>query len=154
MTPKRFAEIVRLNRAVQTADDREDLDDAVEILFEAVPELVAELERFFDPMVRPAVALESPFAGDVEANIQYARLAMADSITRGEAPFAGHLLYTQVLADASPTERELGIRSHLAYVQRSARVAVYEDLGVSSGMQRAVDLAENLGIPVETRRIR
>lgn len=153
MTPNRFAKLQRLNRAFQQADDRQDLDNAVNVLFEAIPELLAELERFFDPMARPAVAIESPFAGNVVQNTRYARLALLDSITRGEAPYAGHLLYTQVLADSSPTERELGIRSHLTYVRRSERVAVYEDLGISSGMQRAIDLVGELGIPVEMRRI-
>jgi len=153
MTPKRFAELQRLNRAVQEGDERADLDEAIEVLLDAVPELVAELERFFDPMARPVVAIESPFGGAVEENTRFARLCLLDSIHRGEAPFAGHLLYTQVLADANPTERELGIRSHLAHVQRSQRVAVYEDLGVSIGMDRAVELATELGIPVEHRRI-
>lgn len=153
MTRERFAELQRLSRFVETSEDRADLGDTVETLLGAVPELLAELERFFDPNARPAVAIESPFAGQVEQNTRFARLCLLDSITRGEAPFAGHLLYTQVLADASPTERELGIRSHLAYVQRSDRVVVYEDFGVSTGMQRAVDLAEELGIPVEVRQI-
>lgn len=153
MTPNRFAKLQRLNHAYQQADDRQDLDDVVNALFEAIPELLAELERFFDPMARPTVVIESPFAGNVEANTRYARLALLDSITRGEAPFAGHLLYTQVLADSSPAERELGIRSHLAYVRKSERVAVYEDFGISSGIQRAIDLASELEIPVETRRI-
>jgi histidyl-tRNA synthetase len=31
------------------------------------------------------VVIESPYAGDIEANINYARLAMRDSIMRGEA---------------------------------------------------------------------
>lgn len=32
------------------------------------------------------VILESPYAGEVEANVAYARLCMRDSISRGEAP--------------------------------------------------------------------
>jgi hypothetical protein len=147
MTRERFEEIKRLAKTMG-ADER-----AKDRILEAVPELVAALERIFDPEGRPAVVVESPYAGDVEANTRFARLAMLDSLTRGEAPFAGHLLYTQVLADSSPTERELGIRSHLAYVRRAERLVVYVDLGISSGMKRAICLAEQLGIPVESRRI-
>lgn len=33
------------------------------------------------------VVLESPYAGDVEKNVAYARLALRDSIQRGEAPW-------------------------------------------------------------------
>jgi hypothetical protein len=52
------------------------------------------------------VILESPFAGDVERNLRYARAALRDSLHRGEAPLASHLLYTQpgVLLDADGTE--------------------------------------------------
>ena len=38
--------------------------------------------------------LESPYAGRVEENVAYARAAVRDSLLRGEAPIASHLLYT------------------------------------------------------------
>lgn len=41
------------------------------------------------------IILESPYAGDVEGNLTYARRAMHDSLMRGEHPIASHLLYTQ-----------------------------------------------------------
>lgn len=41
------------------------------------------------------VVLESPYAGDIERNTNYARDCMRDSILRGEAPIASHLIYTQ-----------------------------------------------------------
>lgn len=61
------------------------------------------------------VIIESPYAGDVELNAQYARECLRDSLTRGEAPIASHLLYTQpgVLDDAVPRERALGIEAGL-----------------------------------------
>ena len=37
------------------------------------------------------VILESPYAGDVEANVEYARACVRDSLSRGEAPIASHL---------------------------------------------------------------
>ena len=43
----------------------------------------------------PIVIIESPFAGDVDKNIEYARKCVRDSLNRGEAPSASHLLYTQ-----------------------------------------------------------
>jgi hypothetical protein len=59
------------------------------------------------------VVLESPFAGDVEANLKYARECMADCLRRGEAPIASHLLYTQpgILDDTKPEERKLGMEA-------------------------------------------
>ena len=38
------------------------------------------------------VIVESPYAGDVEANEEYARQCVRDSLMRGEAPIASHLL--------------------------------------------------------------
>lgn len=55
------------------------------------------------------VQLESPYAGDVARNRMYARRAMLDCLRHGEAPFASHLLYTQVLDDTIPEDRELGM---------------------------------------------
>ena len=37
------------------------------------------------------VVVESPYAGDVETNVRYARAAIRDCLMRGEAPFASHL---------------------------------------------------------------
>ena len=63
--------------------------------------------------MREFILLESPFAGDVEANKKYAAEAVRDSLRRGEAPFASHLFYTQFLDDDIPAERSLGIeRAH------------------------------------------
>ena len=57
------------------------------------------------------VILESPYAGDIEKNIEYARKCVRDSLLRGEAPIASHLLYTQegILYDDIPEERKHGI---------------------------------------------
>lgn len=49
-------------------------------------------------MIRPLVIIESPYAGDVARNVKYARLALCDSIARGEAPIAFHLVYPETLA--------------------------------------------------------
>ena len=38
------------------------------------------------------VILESPYSGDVEANLEYARSCLHDCLERGEAPIASHLL--------------------------------------------------------------
>ena len=38
------------------------------------------------------VIIESPYAGEIDKNTAYARRCMRDSLDRGEAPFASHLL--------------------------------------------------------------
>lgn len=63
------------------------------------------------------VILESPYAGDVERNVKYARACVRDSLGRNEAPIASHLLYTQegILKDDIPEERQWGIDAGLAW---------------------------------------
>ena len=91
------------------------------------------------------VILESPFAGDIVKNEAYAKLAMRDSLLRGEAPFASHLLYTQkgILDDSNLKEREMGIEAGLYIGSFADMTVVYIDLGISSGMQYGIDRAKH-----------
>lgn len=86
-------------------------------------------------------------------NEWYARQAVWDSIQRGEVPFAGHLLYTQILDDGLLFEREVGINLHCEIVARADLVAVYTDLGTSSGMQFAIRKCIEEGITLEERKL-
>lgn len=134
-----------------------DVDDLAQLLDHDVPAMLAELERLNDPHDPPTVMLESPYAGetayDVARNEDYARRCLLNSIRLGEAPMAGHLLYTQVLQDANPTERKLGIRSHLAWLRRSRGIVLCTDRGVSPGMNQAVELGLSLGVPIKERKL-
>lgn len=101
------------------------------------------------------VIVESPYAGDVEANIEYARAAVRDSVLRGEAPIASHLLFTQpgILDDDVPAERDLGIEAGLAWLAVADATVVYQDRGLSRGMRRGILAAREARIPVEYRSI-
>lgn len=101
------------------------------------------------------VIIESPFAGDVEKNVEYARRAVRDSLERGEAPIASHLLYTQpdILDDDVPEERQWGIDAGLAWRAVAQASVVYTDRGITKGMQYGIDAATEAGIPVEYRSI-
>lgn len=101
------------------------------------------------------VILESPYAGDVEHNVAYARAAMLDCLRRGEAPFASHLLYTQpgVLRDNVAEERAAGIAAGLAWGLVADATVVYTDLGTSEGIAWGIDCAEREGRPVEYRSL-
>jgi hypothetical protein len=96
------------------------------------------------------VILESPFAGDVEANIEYARACVRDSLLRGEAPIASHLLYTQpgVLNDDLPDERQHGIAAGLAWKRVAQASVVYVDRGISRGMEYGMEAARAQGLPI------
>jgi hypothetical protein len=103
----------------------------------------------------PLVLIESPYAGDVEKNIAYARACMRDSLYRGEAPFAMHLLYTQpgILNDAVPEERNWGIEAGLAWGKFAEITAVYSDLGITPGMEIGIQRAKKEGRKIEYREL-
>jgi hypothetical protein len=91
-------------------------------------------------ITRPLVIIESPYAGEVLRNISYARAAVRDSVFRGEAPIASHLLFTQagVLHDDFGEEREMGIEAGLAWARVCDFAAFYVDYGMSEGMEKAL----------------
>ncbi|WP_186293232.1 hypothetical protein [Brevibacterium aurantiacum] len=86
------------------------------------------------------MVLESPFAGDTTTNLAYARAAMHDSLMRGEAPFASHMLYTQpgVLDDSNEYERGVGIEANLEWMAGAQGVALYIDRGITPGMSLGI----------------
>ena len=101
------------------------------------------------------VILESPFAGDVTANIEYARACVRDCVLRGEAPIASHLLFTQpgVLDDGVPAERELGIEAGLAWGKMAEATVVYIDRGISRGMAYGIERARAENREIEFRML-
>lgn len=106
------------------------------------------------PMI--TVIVESPYAGDVDLNVRYARACMHDCLTRfHEAPFASHLLYTQagVLFDDVTDERNLGIDAGLTIGARLEKTVVYTDLGISPGMELGIERARAACRPVERRTV-
>lgn len=52
----------------------------------------------------------SPYAGNVENNVRFAKVACCYAMKQGCAPVAVHLLYPQILNDIVPSERKAGIR--------------------------------------------
>jgi len=108
------------------------------------------------------VIVESPYAGrgpygiswfDRMANTVYARRCIKDCLLREEAPFASHLLYTQlgVLNDAMPNQRLLGMKAGWAWMKKADAVVVYCDRGITPGMRKGIQLARDLDIPLEQR---
>ena len=77
-------------------------------------------------------------------NLEYARLVLADSIDRGEAPITSPQLH-------SPGK--VGLKVSLQLHHRSDVIALYADLGISSDMRLAADNAGLINTELETRRI-
>jgi len=101
------------------------------------------------------VIIESPYAGDIERNIKYARVCLKDSLNRNEAPLASHLLYTQegVLDDTVERERMQGINAGLAWIEFADIHVFYIDYGMSKGMEYALNYSTDKGVKTVFRKI-
>lgn len=116
---------------------------------------VEQLRKSHNKSKHRLVLIESPYAGDIDRNVAYARAAMRDCLTHGEAPYASHLLYTQpgVLDDSVLGERNIGIEAGLAWGSCADATAVYADLGITDGMKYGIEKADRLGRRVEHRAL-
>ena len=103
----------------------------------------------------PLVLIESPYAGDVETNLKFARACMRDSLYRGEAPFAMHLLFTQVgiLNDDIPEERKWGMEAGFSWGKHASKTVVYTNLGITPGMEIGIQRAATEGREIEYREL-
>jgi hypothetical protein len=105
------------------------------------------------------VVIESPLGAPtrelIELNKTYARACMRDSLSRGEAPYASHLMFDQpgILDDLKPEERALGMMAGFAWGVHAAKCVVYLDRGFSDGMHEGVRRAALNNIPIEWRKL-
>jgi hypothetical protein len=105
------------------------------------------------------VVLESPYSAksewELRRNVEYLRLCLRDSLMRGEAPFASHGIYTLpgVLDDDIPSERLRGILAGFEWRSSAEATVVYQDFGVTPGMQYGIDHAHELSHVVERRNL-
>ena len=104
------------------------------------------------------VIIESPCSPKngrtIGENLAYARKCLLDSLRRGEAPFASHLLYTQVLDENKPRDRAAGIAAGFIWHKRADLMAVYDDYGITVGMQAGIASAKMCGLPIEYRGLK
>lgn len=99
------------------------------------------------------VILESPFKGQTEANLEYAKKAINDSISRGESPIAFHLLYSEVLDENNPHDNLLLKKLKESWAALVQKTVVYTDRGVSEGMLEGITDATARGRGIDFRNI-
>jgi hypothetical protein len=97
------------------------------------------------------VIIESPYAGKISDNTAYLKRCLRDSIDRGEAPLASHLLYPYVLREDLQAERQLGIELGYEWWYGARCIVFYCDKGWSPGMKAALERAQRTGKEVEFR---
>ena len=93
------------------------------------------------------VYVASPYAGDIEHNVNMARQYCRYATSQGVIPLAPHLLFTQFLNDAKPEERALGCRMGIELLDSCEELWVFGKT-ISSGMAAEIAHAEKAGIPM------
>ena len=93
----------------------------------------------------------SPYAGDVVANKEFAREKTKKVIEQGGYPITPHLYVTEVLDDRVLTERETGLHVGLKLLEKCDILCVFQEKGISSGMQREIDYVRQNFKEIEIR---
>lgn len=96
---------------------------------------------------RPLVYIASPFAGDMERNIERARGYCRLAVSRGCIPLAPHLHYPQFMDDGDRQQRELGLWFALILLGKCGELWVFGE-HISSGMAAEIDKAKRRGMPI------
>lgn len=99
------------------------------------------------------VILVTPHVGRLEVNLRYARLCLKDSLARGEAPLAPHILYMGVLNDDLPHESMQIQATADLWGEGAEAVVIYDDLGMTDIMNGIAWTADLRGLKVERRSL-
>lgn len=118
-------------------------------------ELLEQLKGQEKPLVVIESPLSSPTIEGWVRNKKFARACMRDSLARGEAPYASHLIYAQegILDDDVAEERALGMYAGFVWGGVADYIVCYDDLGISSGMAAGLQKHRDVGKRVEVRNL-
>lgn len=88
----------------------------------------------------PLVYICSPYAGDVEQNVQNARRYSAFALMQKVLPVAPHLLFPQFMGEETEEIRELALHMGLILLSKCHEVWYFGDT-VSEGMKKELNRA-------------
>ena len=86
----------------------------------------------------------SPFRGDTENNVKFARECCKKVLNAGLIPYAPHLFFPQFLNDNDPIERELGLHAGLSVMRYCDELWVFGET-ITQGMQAEIEYAHKTG---------
>ena len=108
-------------------------------------------ERYYDPTAyealsnieqeehalrafRPIVYICSPYAGDVEKNVEAAQRYSRFAVDKGYIPIAPHLYFPQFMSDENPQERNLAIFMDIVLLSKCVELWVFGET-ITKGMK-------------------
>lgn len=95
------------------------------------------------------IFVSSPLAGDYKNNIKKAQEYCREVLLQGYMPLAPHVYYTNFLQEENEAERQLGMDMGLRWLAESDEIWVFNQNGISKGMQVEIDMATKLNIPIK-----
>lgn len=98
-------------------------------------------------MTNKLIYIASPYAGEIEQNVAFAKAACRYAMAEGHTPVAVHLLYPQFLDDGDPAQRAAGLAMGHRVLEACQELWVCGDC-ISTGMAHEITEAEKLGIPI------
>ena len=108
--------------------------------YEALQDIIRE-DRAKRLGYMPLTYICSPYAGDVERNVQNARHYCAFALSQGVLPIAPHLLFPQFLGEKETEEtRELALHMGLILLSKCHELWYFGDT-VSDGMKKELNRA-------------
>ena len=97
----------------------------------------------------PVAYICSRYAGkdreEVEENLRWTERFCAFALKGNAAPVAPHLMYSRILEDDNPEERDLGMRCGIRLLRQCDEVWVLVRDGISAGMAEEINMASRLG---------
>ena len=115
-------------------------------VYEALSNIEKE-EKAARRVYRTLVYICSPYAGDVERNVNMARVYSHFAVRNTCIPIAPHLLYPQFMDDSIQVERELALFMGMVLLTKCEQVWVFGGI-ISAGMRAEIEKAEKKSIPV------
>lgn len=88
----------------------------------------------------------SPYRGDIERNVAYAKELTRAVLEYGYTPITPHLYLTQVLDDEKPEERKLGLLAGQNLLKHCGYILIGSKYGISEGMQQEIVIAREVGV--------
>lgn len=87
----------------------------------------------------------SPYRGDIERNVAYARKLTKLALDAGLVPITPHLYLTQVLDENNPAQRGIGLTAGLCLLYQCSHILIGVDYGISEGMWNEIKAASRQG---------
>ena len=88
----------------------------------------------------------SPYRGDTERNVAYAKELTREVLEHGYTPITPHLYLTQALDDEIPKEWELGLLAGQELLKHCEYILIGWRYGISEGMQQEIVIAREVGL--------